>query len=212
MQTITLNLLKKNRVYFKYTNEKGYEVKLKITEKSKDLELKKHELLVNDISVRSKYGTDVIYEMEEEIKDEGIVTLTHKYNVKLVEECRNLGGKWDVDTKSWFFTKIVEDKVEELDYLYNTNIVDIEIKSLEEIFASQKSINFMGYPLAKATGRDSGAIVCDHVSLISGKISSSGSVKNWGTELTEGTIFRLKISKNLIENFKSDKWELKILL
>mgnify|MGYP001614861289 CR=1 FL=1 len=86
MQTLELNLIKKNRVYFKCTNEKGYEVKLKVDEKSQNLELGKQKLLVNDISVRSKYGTDLIYQVYAEIKEEGIVSIKHRYNSLLVDD------------------------------------------------------------------------------------------------------------------------------
>lgn len=214
MQTLELNLIKKNRVYFKCTNEKGYEVKLKVDEKSQNLELGKQKLLVNDISVRSKYGTDLIYQVYAEIKEEGIVSIKHRYNSLLVEKCRELGGKFDNEAIAWIFSKIVEDKVEELEFLYNHDIVSVEIISKTDIFKGQDAINFLGYPIAKATGRDSGAIVCNDVSMISGKIDSAGSVKNWSTEIRKDSCFRLHISKNLLENLTDvlkEKWDIKII-
>ena len=214
MQTLELNLIKKNRVYFKCTNEKGYEVKLKVDEKSQNLELGKQKLLVNDISVRSKYGTDLIYQVYAEIKEEGIVSIKHRYNSLLVEKCRELGGKFDNEAIAWIFSKIVEDKVEELEFLYNHDIVSVEIIAKTDIFKGQDAINFLGYPIAKATGRDSGAIVCNDVSMISGKIDSAGSVKNWSTEIRKDSCFRLNISKNLLENLTDvlkEKWDIKII-
>lgn len=71
MKTITLDLIKKNRVYFKCLTTTGYEVKLKITQKSENLQLGKQDLLVNDISVRTKYGTDIIYDLEAGRKMQG---------------------------------------------------------------------------------------------------------------------------------------------
>lgn len=200
MQNIILDVVKKNRVYFKCLNEKGYEVKLKITPKSESLPLGKQNLLVNDISIRSKYGVDVIYDLESEIKTEEIVILKHRFNSWLVESCRKLGGKWDKENKVWAFSKIVEDKIEELDFKYNSDIVLIEITAINDTHQLRNSVEFLGYPLAYATGRDSGAQVSDSVALISGRIDSSGSSKNWATQIYKNTSFRLKVSKNLLKD------------
>jgi hypothetical protein len=212
MKTITLNLIKKNRVYFKCTNESGYEVKLKITPDSENLNLGENILLVNDVSIRSKYGVDIIYQVISEVKkDDKPILLKHRYNTDLVEKCRELGGKWDSEYGVWVFPSIVEDKVEELDYMYNSDVVEIEIKFLKDEYGYRGPMIFLGYPLAKATGRDSGARVCDDVSLISGKIYSGGSVKNWSTEVTKDTVFRMKISKNLLSQHETKNYEIKII-
>ena len=211
MKTIKLQVLKKNRVYFKCVNETGYEVKLKVTPKSENLELGTHELLVNDVSVRTKYGTDIIYDLESEIKEDGIVTLKHRYNTTLVEKCRELGGKWDSDSKAWVFSKMVEDKVEELEALYCGDEVVVEITAVEDRFGSQGPVTWEGYPLAKATGRDSGATMCEGVSMTEGKIGSGGSVKNWGTEVLKGTKFRLSISHGLLENADTDRFTYEVI-
>lgn len=212
MKTITLNIIKKNRVYFKCTTENGYSVKLRITKKSENLTLGTHNLLVNDVSVRTKYGTDVIYELEDEIKKDEIVTLSHfKYNEFLVNACRNLGGVWDRESKIWVFPAFVEDKVEELDYKYNTDIVTVEITAKEDLFRHNSAIEIAGYTIAEARDRDSGATLGDGVSMISGKIDSGGSLKNWGTSIEKNSVFRLKMSKNLMDDYRKDEWDLKII-
>lgn len=215
MKELTLNILKKNRVYFKCLNEKGYEVKLKIDELSKDLPLGTQTLLLNDISVTTKYGTDYTYELAHDSKkseSNKIVTLKHHmYNATLVEQCRNLAGKWDSSTNTWVFNAVVEDKVEELDYLYNSDIVNVELTAKDELFFWNRAIDFLGYKLAIATGRDSGAKVCTDIIMTAGKVSSAGSVKNWGTECTEGTKFIIKISRKLLENYDEERWEIKII-
>jgi hypothetical protein len=73
MKTITIIIEKKNRKYFA-AKVNGYKCKLLIDENSEGLELGTHELLVNDISVRSKYGTDLIYSVYKKTEDGGIVT------------------------------------------------------------------------------------------------------------------------------------------
>lgn len=216
LKTIKLNILKKNRVYFACKNESGYDVKLKITPASADLPLGVQDLLVKDISIRSSYGVDVIYTLEAELKGVGITTLTHRYNKNLVEKCKELGGKWDSANQTWVFTKLVEDKVEELDFLYNSEPVNIEITAKGDRFGHQDAVYFCGYPLCRATGRDSGAMICDNVSLVSGSVDSSGSMKNWGTKVSEGCQFRLTVSKELLAAAQSDTdvtdhWEMAIL-
>lgn len=217
MKTITLNLLKKNRVYFKCTDSNGYEVKLRIDKNSENLSLSTHELLVNDESVRSKYGVDVIYSVYAELKNSKILTLKHRYNMRLVERCRELGGRWDSEEKVWVFSDIVESQIEELDYLFNTNIKTVDITAKGERFGSRWSnkgmCTFAGYPLCKATGRDSGAVMCDDVALLKGGIGSGGSVKNWGSTIDDASVFRLQISENLLNSgyYDKDKWDVKIV-
>ena len=195
MKTLTLTLIKKNRMYFAAKNEAGYDCKVKITPESENIELGEHTLLVDDLSVRSKYGTDLIYAVKSDIKESGIVSLKHfAYNSWLVAQCRKLGGKWDADQKAWIFSSIVGDKVDELDVRWNEKITTVEITAKKDLTAGKDSVEFCGYPIARATGRDSGAHLTDGVSLIQGMITSSGSMKNWNTFVKAGTVFRLKIT------------------
>ena len=120
-----------------------------------------------------------------------------------------MGGRWDSQSKAWVFSAIVEDKVEELDALFNTNIITAEITAKMEIHGGQGAVNFCGYPLAKAFGRDSGAKVCDGVALIKGDIGSGGSQKNWATIVSVGSVFRLQVSATLLKQCSfSDTWDL----
>lgn len=201
MKEITLFLEQKNRVYFKCRDTNGFEVKLKITPKSSGLSLSKHLLLVSDISVKTKYGTDIIYELYEEIKKEdGICTLSHFMpNNDLSKKCKNFAGKWEPIQKVWVFPKCIEKEVEELDYRYNTNLITIEITYLKDWLVEKKGATFCGYKLCEAIGRDSGAKLSNNIILINGEIESTGSLKNWRTRIKEGTSFRLKISKNLLD-------------
>lgn len=210
LKTVTLDIVKKNRVYFKCLTTNGYEVKLKVTPESENLPLGKQDLLVEDVSVRTKYGTDVIYQLKAEVKNEGIVTFSHRYNSVLVEKCKNLGGRWDESAKVWVFPKILEEQIEELEYLYNADIVWVEITAKDRVFAHNGPVKFLGYKLAQAWDRDSGAQTCENVSMIEGSIDSGGSAKNWGTVVHDGTKFRLQISKNLIQE-ECEKWDVKIL-
>lgn len=199
MKTIDVTIIKKNKVYLAAKNNSSYDVKIKIDDLSTHLLPGDHTLLVEDISVRSKYGTDLIYKVVSETKNNEIITLKHRYNSNLVDRCRELGGRFDSTEKAWIFSSIVAKEVEDLEELYNSEEVEIEITALDDNFSYQSSLKFEGYPLAQARDRDSGAMICDDAYLIYGHVTSSGSRKNWGTECLKGTIFRLKISKILLE-------------
>ncbi|EOX4801897.1 hypothetical protein ACU440_002650 [Vibrio alginolyticus] len=93
-----LNIIKRNRKYFAAETASKHKCKLLIDSNSENLELGEHCLAVEDISVRSKYGTDLIYKLSasaEAQAEQGIVSLKSDYNSLLVEECHRLDGAWD---------------------------------------------------------------------------------------------------------------------
>lgn len=209
MKTIKLEIIKKNRKYFACKKD-GYKCKLIINAGSENLAIGPHELVVEDRSVRTKYGTDLIYEIvgdATEQEDAGIVTLSHyTYNADLVEKCRDLGGRWDSETECWVFSTIVEDEVEELDDIYNSELVPIEISvapnsdgDIEPVTQHTGPVEFLGYTIARARGRDSGAKIGDIVSLMRGRVYSSGSMKNWRSCVSSDAIIRLKIPSKLLD-------------
>ncbi|WP_067587277.1 hypothetical protein [Endozoicomonas ascidiicola] len=151
MQTKTFSILKKNRKYFS-AKLNGYKCKILIDKNSENLEVGCHNLIVEDKSVRSKYGTDLIFALigsPDEQQEAGITSLKHPYyNKDLVQRCRDLGGKWDEEQKAWIFTSIVEDKVEQLDAYYNSVLINCKL------FFDQKQIirdgfYFKGYGLIR---------------------------------------------------------------
>lgn len=216
MKTLKLTILQKNRKYFA-CKLNGYNAKLVIDQKSDSLEIGEHELLVNDLSVRTKYGTDLIFEVAHEIKKEeknSITSLKHRYNTILIERCKNLGGKFDDESKSWIFNSVVFDEVEKIDETFNSDTVTVEITALAKQNELREAVQFCGYPIAQAFGRDSGAKICTDVYMISGKLYSGGSQKNWYSCIEGGSVFRLNISKNLLQELKEtydENWAIKIL-
>ena len=206
----TIELIKKNRIYFAAKNSSGYDCKVKITPESESLELGTHDLLIDDVSVRTKYGFDLIYLVKSNVKETGIVSLKHfTYNAWMVKDCKKLGGKWDPEVKAWIFSAIVEDKVEELELEYNEKIVDVEIKAKSDLVNCFNGVDFCGYTVALAKDRDGGAKLADGVYKISGEIKSGGSMKYWETRVSQGSVFRLKASAALIS--RDDRWTVKVI-
>ena len=214
-ETITINIVKKNRKYFAALKG-GYKCKVVIDDNSRNLTLGTHTLLVTDESVRSKYGTDLIYKLIADSAAQeaaGICTLKHPYyNSVLVGRCKDMGGRWDREQKAWVFSDLVADKIDELDDIYNSDVISIEITSIEGITAHTAPVDFCGYTISRACGRDSGAQIGDGVSLISGIIGSCGSVKNWRSYVDAGAVFRLKISEALLKiSDESEHWTVRRL-
>lgn len=200
----TFNILKRNRKYFSATKD-GYKCKILIDENSEGLELgDNQELAVVDISVRSSYGTDVIYKLPQSAevqKNAGICSLrSDRYNWIMVKECHRLGGRWIAEEKSWIFPDFVEDEVEILDEKYNSPLIAVEIKFPEGAAEFNASIYVAGYCIATACGRDSGAEIAPDVAFITGCADSGGSVKNWKTVITENAVIRMRIPELCLED------------
>jgi hypothetical protein len=200
MQTETVNVMKKNRKFFKISI-KGFECRLKIDDNTESLQLGVQTLVLEDVSVRTKYGTDVIYQLNGsvEAQSNGICTLSVPfYNHMLVDQCRNLGGRWDSESKTWVFNQMVQDEVDELDDKFNSELVTVDLFFGDDLMSDCGPFTYRGFTLAQAWCRDSGAKLGDGVALLSGKINSGGSFKNWGTRISEGTKLRLQVPGALL--------------
>lgn len=201
------NIIKRNRKYFAAKTQSGHNCKILIDTNSENLELGEQTLVVDDISVRSKYGVDLIFKLKasaEEQKSAGICTLRAKYNKILVDKCRILGGKWDGEEQAWIFSTIVADQVEELDEKYNSVEKAVEITFAEAVSAHQEAVYLSGFKIAQAWGRDSGAKIAEDVSFVTGEPRSGGSMKNWRTVVDEGCVLRMSVPEQCLEELIAD--------
>jgi hypothetical protein len=211
---MNFNVIKKNRKYFAATTDNNKSCKILIDDYSKDLTLGEHFLAVKDISVRSKYGTDLIYKLVANVEEQtklGICSLRSEYNTLLIEKCRKLGGTWDKSQGAWIFSSIVEKEVEELDQTFNSDLITIEIEAIEEIQEQGKAIEFLGYSVCKAFNRDSGARIETGIALLSGYATSGGSKNRWTTVLSEGATLRLKIPVDLLNICEDKRFQVKTI-
>lgn len=213
LQTKTFTIVKKNRVWIDARLGK-YKAKIKIDERSSELkEGDNCELLVKDISVKSKYGTDLRFEMCENV-DDWVFVKHFRYNSILTRTLKSLGGKWDSEGNCWAVPSFSSDKVDDIEFLYNGKLVAIEIEAKEDISSLKSSIDFAGYPIASAMGRDSDARLDSHVSMLKGSVGSGGSIANWRTTMKEGATFRFKIPQLLLEKhmeYESEFFNIKVL-
>lgn len=116
------------------------------------------------------------------------------YNPTFVTKVKSqLDGTWNATLKAWSINANDVDLARDLMVkIYgrsdqDTELVDVKVKILEELFKNRAPIVFLGRVIAAATGRDSGAKVGEGVVLKSGNIGSGGSAKNWYTEISAGT-------------------------
>lgn len=208
MENITLHLLKKTRRYF-ICRHKEQEVKLLVDELSKSLNLGAHDLYVENSSIHTKFGTDVIYRL---VDSPRIVTLKSEvFNEWLVAACHKLGGKWDSKALTWVFNAQVENEVDELSRLYTEDLISVEIEAIEDITASKAPVSFLGFTVARAFGRDTDVKLGDGVVMIEGIVRSGGSVTNWQTIVFKGSRFKLNVGKNLLDMHSTSKqpWRVK---
>jgi hypothetical protein len=81
----TFNIIKRNRKYFAAQTKSGHKCRILIDSNSEKLELGMQELVVLDISIKSKFGMDLIFKLQcsvDEQKEAGIcmfrpIPITH---------------------------------------------------------------------------------------------------------------------------------------
>jgi len=127
------------------------------------------------------------------------VKVSSAYLPELPSMAKKLGGRWD--GSSWGFDIRDLDRVRDL---YLTLYGDFngegsgETVSVRVVVAGSEwgeyrsSLFFAGRMVAQARGRDSSVILGDGVVVLLGGFRSGGSVKNWRTEATGGTVFEVR--------------------
>lgn len=101
-----------------------------------------------------------------------------------------------------------------MENLYNKNLVFVEITTKDRFKENYSAVSFYGYPIVEASGKNTVAKLCKNISYICGTFGSGGSYKHWYTYISKGSTFRLKMSKNLLDQHdlcKERYFEFKIL-
>ncbi len=127
------------------------------------------------------------------------ISVASPFHPAFVRRAKELGGKWDAAAKVWAFDARDEDDVRALcREVYGTDgadgarMVDLRLQFKAGARAGQRAVYVCGREIARARGRDSGAKLGEGVKLVSGKITSGGSVKNWATIIEPGSTFVLR--------------------
>ena len=126
-------------------------------------------------------------------KQDGKIIVTTYYNRRFASKARNLRGQWDSVKKAWVFDESVEEYVKQalIDIFGVTGEIQYETCSLLirdfTAWEMRGEVELFGRTVARAFGRDSGAKLGDDIIWVSGSYHSGGSVKNWTTEVENGT-------------------------
>lgn len=198
-----LELIKKNRKYFAAKLNDKYNCKLIIDGNSENLDLGVHHLAVEDISVRSKYGTDLIFKLmasADDINELGVCTIkSFAFNKHLSRSVKNLGGSWCGKSGAYVLSNIVQDKVDALNDIFNSELKAYEIEFLADVYSHKEGIYVCGYEVIRGVSRDSGAYVVNNAALIQGNIYTDGSRKNFYTNAEKGTILRMLLPEGVLK-------------
>lgn len=151
------------------------------------------------------------------VKTEKTVSVEAPYNSIFVGQARRLGGRWN--DSAWVFDIRELPEVQDLCMqAYGSDgervdQVDVEVAVNDDQFYQLRGpLEIYGRQVARAFGRDSGAKIADGILVKSGDFVSDGSMKNWATSATEGTIFVMRdVSRQAVEDFSHESITVKII-
>lgn len=142
--------------------------------------------------------------MSEQIKisnvDDDKIAIFSPYNPQFVAKAKAAGARWNADKRAWMMPAANVDIAREiLRTVYGRDdmpradekLVRVKVTALEDVRVTRGPIVLLGHVIASASGRDSGARIGDGVAFVYGAPQSGGSVKNWKTEISQGSVFIL---------------------
>lgn len=138
------------------------------------------------------------------------------YNPDFVSQIKTIGGhKWDPTEKCWTVPEAEIDTVRKcmMDTYGETDIsaedqrITVRVRFNKDDYEEENSYFLFGKMVARAWGRDSGAIVGDDVVFEDGKPRSGGSMRHWRTVIPQGCVIRIKnVPQAAFEAQEPDKW------
>ena len=152
--------------------------------------------------------------------ENGKILVSTPYNPDLPARAKKLGGQWIALAKAWCFDGRLEADVAALYRgIYGewpgeaVETVTVRAECPDGDRAEQTGIFVLGRCLARARGRDSGAVQGEGVVVRSGGFRSGGSMKYWTTVAEEGTVVDIfDVPRNLVEGKTSEgKWTVKVV-
>jgi hypothetical protein len=128
------------------------------------------------------------------IEANGKAQIVSPYNPEFVDKIKKLGGRWDSAAKVWTVDpRNVEVVRQAMREVYGQDDRPADLVSVKVTMLSSKSegrgpVVMLGRTIASAWGRDSGARIGEGVVFVEGGADSGGSVKNWETVVTKGSV------------------------
>jgi len=128
------------------------------------------------------------------IEANGKAQIVSPYNPEYVDKIKKMGGRWDSAAKVWTVDpRNVEVVRQAMREVYGQDDRPADLVSVKVTMLSSKSegrgpVVMLGRTIASAWGRDSGARIGEGVVFVEGGADSGGSVKNWETVVTKGSV------------------------
>lgn len=147
------------------------------------------------------------------------IRVASPYSPDLPPKARQISGRWDRSAGEWVFPAAAEEEVRALyldvygewdDVIQDT--VTLLCVSDDGAYEERGSLTLGGRVVARAYGRDSGAITADGIIVLEGEFTSGGSRANWRTMCEPGTKFKMLDvpRKKAIELVQDPDWCSKI--
>ena len=133
--------------------------------------------------------------------DEGRALVKTPYNSEYVSLIKKIGGaRWNASAKAWDIPESEIDTAREymLEIYGETDIPDdtmrfpIRITFKEDYEVLRDSVFLFGKTIARARGRDSGAMLGEDVLLEEGTPTSGGSAQYWKTIIPKGCVVKVR--------------------
>lgn len=143
--------------------------------------------------------------------EDGKLLAYSPYNPNLPPKAKQLGGRWNGEC--WTFDSRDEERVKELYVnIYGTDgeiasgdLITVKAEFKEKEAELHGGIFVGGRLLATAFGRDSGVKLGSGIIILEGNFYSGGSMKNWKTIVSEGTVFEIRdIPRTKISEIEND--------
>lgn len=130
---------------------------------------------------------------------DGKAYITSPYSSVFVRRIRLMGGRWDSGSRRWVIPsealpaarKLLMDIYGETDVAPAEETATVVVEYLHNVSAVRGAISLSGLTIAKATGRDSGAMIGPGVAFTCGQPRSGGSHMNWMTIIPAGCVVEL---------------------
>ncbi len=145
------------------------------------------------------------------------IQVNTQYNPNFIYEAKQIGGRFNGDTKCWEFDIRNQELVKKILLSIfgtdgrNNNLVDVVIKVNKKLTSEREPIYLAGRMIAQARGRDTGATIADGVAFINKKPQSGGSRQYWTTEITQDSIFKIfdlpEGALKLLDEYESIEYE-----
>lgn len=131
----------------------------------------------------------------------GKAFISTPYNKEFVAKIKQIGGaRWNGTERCWVIPEseidtarqYMQEVYGETDLPDDGERITVDVTFLDDAVGRCEGIALFGKPICRAFGRDSGAKVCDGITLLDGSIESGGSRANWQTIINKGAKFRIR--------------------